>query len=296
MEEYNTVIIGSGIAGMTAAIYLKRAGINTLIIEREMPGGQLSKACTIENYPGYENISGSVLALNIYSQLNSYNPDYLSDEVLKVDFTTNTIITSTKTIKYKYLIIATGRSSKKLEIPNEEKYIGRGISFCASCDGALYKNKEVIVVGGANSAISEALYLSNICKKVTIIYRKEELRGEEILKERINNTNNIEIINNTNITEYIIENNKVIGVKLSNNKEIKADCIFLAIGYIPNSNIFSLEKTQDGYIITNEKCQTNIPNVYACGDIIKKELYQLVTSSSEGAIAASSIINQNKEL
>lgn len=295
MEEYNTIIIGSGIAGMTAAIYLKRAGIDTLIIEKEAPGGQLTKACNIENYPGYESISGSVLALNIYSQLNSYNPDYLSDETVEVDFTNNILKTITKTLKYKYLIIAGGRTSKTLNLPNEENYIGKGISFCASCDGALYKDKEVIVVGGANSALSEALYLSNICKKVTIIYRKEELRGEEILKKRVDKTNNIEVIYNTNIIKYITDDNKVTGVKLDNEESINSDCIFLAIGYIPNSNIYPVDK-DNSYIIVDKNYQTNIPNVYACGDIIKKDLYQLVTSSSEGAIAATNIIHKNKEI
>lgn len=295
MEEYNTVIIGSGISGMTAGIYLKRANINTLIIEKEMPGGQLNKACTIENYPGISKISGSELAINIYNQLMEYNPDYLYEEPTNIDLENKAIKTSTKEIKYKNLVIATGRRSRTLNLPNEDNYIGRGISFCASCDGALYKDETVIVVGGANSALSEALYLSAICKKVYIIYRKEELRGEEILKQRIETNKNIEVIYNKSIKEYIIEENKVAGVILEDDKKIKASCIFLAIGYLPNSELFNVEKEND-YIIVDNAYQTNKNNVYACGDVIKKSLYQLITSSSEGAIVANNIIhNQNKD-
>lgn len=293
MEEYNTIIIGSGISGMTAAIYLRRANIKTLIIERDMPGGELNKACSIENYPGYLNISGSDLAMNIYNQLLEYNPDYLYEEVINVDLNNRNIKTDTKQIKYTNLIIASGRRNKTLNLIDEDKYIGHGISFCASCDGALYKNEVVIVVGGANSAISEALYLSNICKKVYLIYRKEELRGEEILKIRLNKFSNIEIIYNREVKEYIHDNDKIKGVKLDNGEVINASCIFLAIGYIPNSELFDVDK-DNGYIKVNQHYLTNIDNVYACGDVIKKELYQLVTSASEGAIVANNIIHNIK--
>lgn len=292
MEEYNTIIIGSGISGMTAAIYLKRAGIKILIIEREMPGGQLNKACNIENYPGYDNITGSELAIKIYNQLMEYNPDYLYEEIEKIDMDNNLIKTNSKELKYTNLIIATGRRNRTLNLKGEDKYIGKGISFCASCDGNLYKNETVAVVGGANSAISEALYLSNICKKIYIIYRKEELRGEEILKERIENTPNIEVIYNNIIKEYLIKNNKVVGLKLNDNKIIQTNCIFLAIGYIPNSELFDVSKI-DNYIKVDNNYLTNRKNVYACGDVIKKSLYQLVTSSSEGAIVANNIIHNS---
>lgn len=294
MEEYNTIIIGSGIAGMTSGIYLKRAGINILIIENNMPGGELNKANTIENYPGYESINGTDLAMNIYNQLNSYNPDYLFEDITNVDLDNNIITTTSKKLKYKNLVIATGRRSKTLGLENEEKLIGHGISFCASCDGALYKDKTVTVVGGANTAVSDALYLSKICKKVYIIYRKDNLRSEEILKERLAQTTNVEILYNREITEYIEENNKIKAIKLDNNQEIKTDCLFLAIGYIPNSELFNVEKI-NGYIKVDNNYQTNKKNVYACGDVIKKDLYQLVTSASEGATTANNIIeNQAK--
>lgn len=292
MEEYNTIIIGSGIAGMSAAIYLRRAGIKTMIIESNMPGGQLNYASTIENYPGYEEINGTDLAINILNQLNKYNPDYLYEEVLKVDFENNIVKTNTQTLKYKNLIIASGRRNKKLGLKDEDKYIGHGISFCATCDGALYKDKEVAVVGGANTAISEALYLSNICKKVYLIYRKDELRAESILKDRLTEHSNIEIIYNNNITNYVTKDDKLIGIKLDNNKTINISCLFIAIGYIPNSEIYNIEK-ENGYILVDENYKTNIDNVYACGDVIKKEVYQLVTSASEGISVANNIIHNN---
>lgn len=292
MEEYNTIIIGSGIAGMSAAIYLRRAGIKTMIIESNMPGGQLNYASTIENYPGYEEINGTDLAINILNQLNKYNPDYLYEEVLKVDFENNIVKTNTQTLKYKNLIIASGRRNKKLGLKDEDKYIGHGISFCATCDGALYKDKEVAVVGGANTAISEALYLSNICKKVYLIYRKDELRAESILKDRLTEHSNIEIIYNSNITNYVTKDDKLIGIKLDNNKTINISCLFIAIGYIPNSEIYNIEK-ENGYILVDENYKTNIDNVYACGDVIKKEVYQLVTSASEGISVANNIIHNN---
>lgn len=292
MEEYNTIIIGSGIAGMSAAIYLRRAGIKTMIIESNMPGGQLNYASTIENYPGYEEINGLDLALNILNQLNKYNPDFLYEEVLKVDLKNKIIRTNNKKLKYKNLIIASGRRNKKLGLKNEDKYIGHGISFCATCDGALYKDKEVAVVGGANTAISEALYLSNICKKVYLIYRKDELRAESILKDRLIEHSNIEVIYNSNITDYVTKDDKLIGIKLDNNKTINISCLFLAIGYIPNSEIYDVDK-DNGYILVDENYKTNIDNVYACGDVIKKEVYQLITSASEGITAANNIIHNN---
>jgi len=160
MKEYDVVIIGSGIAGMTAGIYLKRNNINCLIIENDAPGGQLNRSNTIENYPGYVNIDGPSLAYNIYNQVTKLGVEYLFDDINSIDYSNNIIKTNDKEIKYKYLIIATGRSPKKLEILN--KYEGNGVSYCAICDGNLYKNKDVLVVGGGNSAFEEAIYLSNI--------------------------------------------------------------------------------------------------------------------------------------
>ena len=239
MKEFDCVIIGAGIAGMTAAIYLKRAGINTLIIENSAPGGQMLRRSSIENYPGYKNIDGPSLAYNIFEQVNELNIPYLYEEVLEVNFENNIVKTINNEIKYKYLIIATGRRNKKLNLPNEELLEGKGISYCALCDGNFYKDKDVVVVGGANSAVEEALYLSNICKKVIVIYRGNKLKAEENMINKLNSIDNIEILYKTEIKEYIIVNNKLEKILLSNGDILKVDGIFIAIGGIPNSDIWN---------------------------------------------------------
>lgn len=287
MEEYKVVIIGAGISGISCAIYLKRAGIKTLIIENDTPGGQLNKIDIIENYPGYKSITGTDLTLNLLEQIENIPMEYVN--IIDIDYDNKIIKTKISQYKYDYLVFATGRREKLLGINNEEYYIGSGISLCATCDGALYKNKEVIVVGGGNSAITEAIYLSNICKKVTIIHRKDKLRADNILKEKIKKINNINILYNRTVSEYIIEEDKIIGIKLDNNNLLNCDCIFIAIGSIPNSELFIGDKDDD-YIKVNKKYETNIKNVYACGDVIKKELYQLITASSEGVEVANNII------
>lgn len=291
MKEFDCVIIGSGIAGMTSAIYLKRAGINALIIESSAPGGQMLRSSNIENYPGYKNIDGPSLAYNIFEQVNELNTPYLYEEVKEVDFDNNIIKTNNNEIKYKYLIIATGRRNRKLNLPNEELLEGKGISYCALCDGNFYKDKEVIVVGGANSAVEEALYLSNVCKKVTIVYRGSKLKAEEKMIAKLNNTDNIEVLFKTEIKEYIIKDNKLAKVLLTNKKTIEVDGIFMAIGGIPNSEIFNLEK-DNNYIIVDNNYKTSIDNVYACGDIIKKDIYQLTTAVGEASIVANNIIKE----
>jgi len=284
MKEHDVVIIGSGIAGMTAGIYLKRNNIDTLIIENNTPGGALNRSNIIENYPGYISIEGPTLAYNIYEQVNNLNIDYLFDNIIKVDFDNNIIKTSNKEIKYKYLIIATGRSPRKLDILKD--YEGYGVSFCAVCDGNLYKNKKVLVLGGGNTAFEEAIYLSNICEHVTIMHRNNNLRADTHEIDKVKNNNKIELILNEKITEIRKEEDKFI----INNK-FKFDGIFVCIGYTPNSELFDLKKENDCILVDNQ-CKTNIDNVYAVGDIIKKEIYQLTTASSEATIAALDIIKR----
>lgn len=294
--NYDAVIIGSGIAGMTAAIYLKRGGLNPLVIEEGTPGGQLNKITAIENYPGFLKIDGPDLTAEIYSQVEKLNVEYLFDKVIKVDLTKEEkeITTLNKTITCKYLVIATGRLSKKL-FSDDERYIGSGISYCALCDGQLYKDQDVAVVGGGNSALEEALYLSNISKSVTIILRKDTFRGDHTLIEQVKNTKNIKCVYNSNITEYNIENGKLTGVLLDNGKTINVTGLFISIGSVPSGEIFAVDKDK-GFIIVDNECMTNVDNVYACGDVIKKDVYQLTTAASEGTIVAYSIIKKNKQV
>ena len=289
MKEYNVIILGAGISGISCSIYLERAGIKTLLIENNMPGGQLNKIDIIENYPGYKKITGSELSFSLLEQINDI--DIIYDDVKRIDYEKKEIYLNDGIYKYDYLVFATGRREKLLGFNNEDEYIGRGISFCATCDGALYKDKEVIVIGGANSAVSEAIYLSNLCSKVTLIYRKDNLRADTVLKNRISVVDNIDILYNEEVEEYLINDDVVSGVKLKSGKEIKGSCVFLAIGSIPNSELF-IGKKDNGYILVNNNYETSIRDVFASGDVIKKNMYQLITASSEGASVANNIINR----
>lgn len=291
----NTVIIGSGIAGMTAAIYLKRADIDFVIIESSAPGGQILRTSTIENYPGFKQIDGPEFAMNVYKQLNNLDVKYIYDEVIEViDNDLDKIIkTTNQEITCKNVIIATGRSPKRLGIENEEKFTGKGISYCALCDGNLYKNKDVAIVGAGNSAFEESLYLSKICNKVTIIARHDVFKADGILVEKVKNTKNIEIMTNKEVKE-IIGNEKLEQIILNDGTKLDISGLFIYIGQ--QTNIKPYEKlnitNEYNYINVNNKMETNISGIYACGDCINKELYQIITAASEGAIAANQIIKK----
>ena len=290
MEKYKVVIIGSGIAGMTSSIYLKRGGIEPLIIENSVPGGTLNIIPSIENYPGYEKVSGPDLAINMYNQVNDLKIPILSRNIKEIDLE-NKIIDNE--ILFDYLIIATGRRHRLLNLEGEDKLLGRGVSTCALCDGNFYKDKEVVVVGGGNSALTESLYLSNICKKVTIIYRKDKFNCEDYLINKVLNTKNIKVIYNANVINYNTKDGILTSVLLDNKKKVKTSGVFLSIGSTPNSEMFDVDK-DNGYIITSNNYETNISNVYAIGDVIKKDYYQLINASYEGMIAALDIINKEK--
>lgn len=294
-EKYDVIIIGAGIAGMTAAIYLKRAGLNVLLIEENAPGGQLNKINIIENYPGFVKTTGPDLAISIYGQAKELGIEFLFDKVIKANLEEEEkeIVTNNKSIKCNYVIISTGRLSKKL-FSNDDKYIGRGISYCALCDGYLYKGKDVAVVGGGNSALEEMLYLSNICNSVTVILRGDSFRGEDHLVDKVSEKENIKVVYNSNISEYNIENNRLDSVILDNGNKINVSGLFISIGSEPSANIFNVEKDK-GFIVVDSECMTNIENVYACGDVIKKNVYQLTTAASEGTMAAYSIIRKHKK-
>ena len=290
-KTYDVIIIGAGIAGMTAAIYLKRYNLDVLILEQNIPGGQISKASIIENYPGIKKIDGTTFSMNLLEQISDLKIDINYEKVIKIE-TEKIKTVKTENQKYytKNIIIATGRRPKSLNI-GEEKYIGKGISYCATCDGMFYKNKDVIVVGGGNSALEESLYLSDICNKVTILNRSDKLKADEILIDKINKRSNIEILLNSNIKKI---NGKefIESIELNDNRILNCNAIFIYIGLIPNTEIFDVKK-ENGYIIVDKDQMTNINNIYAVGDVVKKDLYQLITAASEGAIAANNIKRKN---
>ena len=232
---YDLIIIGMGISGISAGIYAKRANLNVLLLEQSMPGGTINKIANIENYPGLSSISGPDLAMNLFNQVKALAIPY------KLETVTDVILDNIKTIKTtnniyqcKYLLIATGRKPKFLGLDQEQEFLGKGISTCALCDGAFYQNKDVAVVGGGSSALSEALYLANIVNKVYLIHRRDNFRGENTLIEQVKQTKNIELILNEEITSLIIENNTFKGIKLKT-KDLLVSGLFLYIGSIPNT-------------------------------------------------------------
>lgn len=300
-ETFDCIIIGAGVAGTTSSIYLKRWNFNILLLEKNMPGGIISNTSIIENYPGIKKIDGSTFAMNLYEQIKELDINYKYGNASEITKRNNLFIVNTDLGNYqtKSIIIATGRTPRKLNLENEDKLIGNGISYCATCDGLLYKDKEVCVVGGGNSALEESLYLSKICKKITIINRSSKLRADEILIEKVKNTANIEVMYNSNIIKLKEKQNKLTNIiikKENETKELLCHGLFIYIGFEPIiPNVPNL-KLNDNYIVVDEKMQTNIDNICACGDIIKKDLYQIITAAGEGATAANTIKNNlNKD-
>lgn len=291
MEEHKVVILGSGIAGMTAGIYLKRGGLDVLVVENNIPGGVLNEIPSIENYPGYEEISGPDLAMNIYNQLTKLGVKILNKKITSIDLN-NKIINNN--IKYEYLVIATGRKSRMLSLKHEKELLGKGISTCALCDGFFYKDKKVAVVGGGSSSLTEALYLSKICKEVIIIHRRDKLTADKYLIDKVNSTKNIKVLYNSNITKYNQNNNKLTSVIINNKDNLEVEGVFLAIGSTPNSEIFNVNK-DNNYIIVDSNYMTNVDKVYAIGDVIKKDYYQLSTAASDAVVAASNIIKRENK-
>ena len=295
-QDFDSVIIGAGVAGMTSAIYLKRYNVNVLLLEKNIPGGQIVQTPKIENYPGVGSIDGASLALNMYQQVTDLGIECRYSEVIKIENHGNskTIYTENEEIRTKTIIIATGRIPKKLGLENESELTGRGISWCATCDGMFYKNQDVAVIGGGNSALEEALFLSDICNKIYILYRSGELRADKILQKRVFEKENIEIKFDT-IVEKINEKDEklesIIIKEREEEKKLVVQGMFIYIGFEPNDSIISelnlILKNQ--HIVVNESMETNIKGIYACGDIIKKELYQVTTAVGEGSIAANSV-------
>ena len=295
MQKRKVVIIGSGVAGMTCAIYLKRYDVDVLVIEKDAPGGQMLKSSVIENYPGFINIDGPSLSYKIYEQVNNLKVDYLFDEVVSVKNEDGKKIVQTKhdKIESEYVVLATGRTSRTLNLDREKEFIGRGISFCALCDGNLYKDKDVVIIGGGNSALEEAIYLSNICNKVVIVHRKDKFTAEDSMIETISTLKNVKIKFKANVEKYNIIDDKIKSVILDTGEEIKCDGIFIAIGYVPINDLIDVDK-ENGYIIVDNNNETSIKNIYACGDAIKKNAYQISTAIGEATNVSYSIIKQIK--
>lgn len=293
---YDIIIIGAGPSGMSAALYALRANKKVLLLEKECFGGQIINASNIENYPALSNVSGYDFATNLYNQIKSLGVILKYEEVLEVTGKKE-VITRKDTYKGKNIIIATGLKKRKLNLENEDKLLGSGISYCATCDGNFYKNKNVAVVGGGNTALEDALYLSNIASKVYLIHRRDNFRGEKKLISEVKEKNNIELILNSNITKIIGED-KLNSIEITDNRNnisrLEIDGLFIAIGNIPDNNRFKniIDLDENGYIIANTNLKTKTDNIYVAGDTRVKTLRQLVTATADGAIAATEITKE----
>ena len=298
-QREKVIIIGSGAAGLTAAIYAARANLSPIVIEGIQPGGQLTITTDVENYPGYADVvQGPWMMEQMRSQAIKVGARIINDIVVKVDFKTNqkkVVLDSNKSLTADTIIIATGAQAKWLGLESENKYNGRGVSACATCDGFFYRNKEVAVVGGGNTAVEEALYLSNICSKVNLIHRRDALRSEKILQDRLFSKKNINIIWNNEVSEILGDENGVNALKLISTKQnkteiIKVDGVFIAIGHSPSTKPFKdvLEMDNEGYIIAQKPGTTitNLDGVFAAGDCVDKIYRQAVTAAGMGCMAA----------
>lgn len=292
------LIIGSGPAGYTAAIYAARAGLNPVLYTGGQPGGQLTTTNDVENFPGYpEGINGPQMMMDLQKQAERFGTRVNFGLVTAVDFTSypyQVTIDETNTIKAESIIIATGASAKYLGIPSEETYANRGVSACAVCDGYFYRGKEVAVVGAGDSAAEEATYLSKLCTKVHLIVRRDEMRASKIMQQRVLNTPNIEIHWNTETDEILGDENGVNGVRIKNNKtgEVKTISIqgfFLAIGHKPNTEIFKnqLDMDEAGYLkVQPGSTRTNVEGVFAVGDVADRVYRQAITAAGSGCMGA----------
>ena len=292
---YDVIIIGGGPAGYTAALYAARAGLDTLVIEKMSAGGQMTLTGDIENYPGFsDGIDGFTLAMNMQFGAERFGARTEYTKVKEVDLLKfpKEIQCDTDTFLAKAVIIATGASPRKLGIPYEQELTSKGIHYCAHCDGRFYKDKTVAVIGGGNSAVSDALYLSRIAKKVILIHRRDALRATKIYHEPLMNSENIEFLWNSQVSELIFEE-RIKGALIKNTVSqeetaIKCDAIFVSIGRRPDTDILKgiIELDENGYIIADESTRTSISGVFAAGDVRTKTLRQIITAAADGAVAA----------
>lgn len=287
---YDIIIIGAGPAGMTAALYAARANKKVLILEALNYGGEIINTLNIENYPVEESISGFDFATKLYNQIINLGVEVKLEKVLSIN-EEKQIKTNKNTYTTKSIIIATGLSNRKLDLPLEEELTGKGISYCATCDGAFFKGKDVAVVGGGNTALEDALYLSNICNKVYLIHRKNSFRADAVTIDKVLNQNNIKVLYDSIITK-LNGNTNLESIEINNNETLSVNGLFIAIGKIPNLDYLNnlIETNNEGYIKSNELCHTNIEGIFVAGDIREKSLRQLVTATSDGAIAATEAI------
>lgn len=283
---YDIIIIGMGISGITAGIYAKRSNKKVLLIDKGTIGGLLNNIDKVSNYPGLLEIEGFAFADALEKQIKALDIPYVFEEVtkLELDGEIKFVKTNKNTYEAKKVILAMGRKPKYLGLDNEKDLLGKGLSTCAVCDAYFYKNEDIAIVGTGNSALGEALYLSNIVNHIYLINRRENFRGDELFVNKVKNNHKIEVIYNANIKSMNEENNKLSSITLDNGKKLNVKGVFIYIGYRPATEFLPKNiLAENGYVKVNEKLETPINNVYAIGDIIEKDTYQLITAASDGA-------------
>lgn len=296
MKKYDVAVIGAGPGGMTAALYGARANLKVAMIDRGVYGGQMNNTAEVENYPGFPSIMGPELGEKMYQSTTKQGVDFVYGDVQGIEVSGQDRIVKMENeddnILAKAVIIATGSDNRKLGISGEEEYSGKGVSYCAVCDGAFFKDEDVIVVGGGDSAVSEGLYLANVTNNVNVVHRRDQLRAEKILQDRAFKNPKMNFTWDSEVTEIVGDENKMTGVKVHNKKTgedkvVDAAGAFIYIGNIPNSKPFQdLGITdKDGWVITNDKMETSVPGIYAIGDVRQKELRQIITAVGDGGIA-----------
>lgn len=302
---YDVIIIGAGPAGMTAAVYTSRANLSTLMIERGIPGGQMANTEDVENYPGFESILGPELSNKMFEHAKKFGAEYAYGDIKEVvDGKEYKVVKAgSKEYKARAVIIAAGAEYKKIGVPGEKELGGRGVSYCAVCDGAFFKGKELVVVGGGDSAVEEGVYLTRFASKVTIVHRRDKLRAQSILQARAFDNEKVDFLWNKTVKEIHEENGKVGNVTLvdtvtGEESEFKTDGVFIYIGMLPLSKPFeNLGITnEEGYIETNDRMETKVEGIFAAVDIREKSLRQIVTATGDGSIAAQSVQHYVEEL
>ncbi|KAF1680605.1 MULTISPECIES: thioredoxin-disulfide reductase [Bacillus] len=302
---YDVIIIGAGPAGMTAAVYTSRANLSTLMIERGIPGGQMANTEDVENYPGFESILGPELSNKMFEHAKKFGAEYAYGDIKEiVDGKEYKVVKAgSKEYKTRAVIISAGAEYKKIGVPGEKELGGRGVSYCAVCDGAFFKSKELVVVGGGDSAVEEGVYLTRFASKVTIVHRRDKLRAQSILQARAFDNDKVDFLWNKTVKEIHEENGKVSNLTLvdtvtGEESEFKTDGVFIYVGMLPLSKPFeNLGITnEEGYIETNDRMETKVEGIFAAGDIREKSLRQIVTATGDGSIAAQSVQHYVEEL
>lgn len=304
-KEYDVVIIGAGPGGMTAALYASRANLKVLMLDRGAYGGQMNNTAAVENYPGFKSILGPDLAEEMYQSATQFGAEYAYGTVtaVKLDGTDRIVVTDDGEYRARAVIVATGSENRKLGVPGEEKYSGRGVSYCAVCDGAFFRDRDVTVIGGGDSAVEESIYLTQMVKHVNIVHRRDQLRAQKVAQERAFKNDKIDFTWNSNVIAINGDDQKVTSVTVKNNQtgaeeEVPTAGVFIYVGNVPMTAPFKdLGITDEhGWMVTDNRMRTKVPGIFAIGDVRQHQLQQITTAVGDGGIAGQEVFSYLQEL